>query len=68
MKRKNLLHRVALFLLFLLVSASVSAQPLIPLYEPGHVPNAIPTTILNDSFMARLDDGRDTLIVVPRTR
>jgi acetyl esterase/lipase len=43
------------------------AQSPIPLYEAGHVPNSIPTTVLNDSLLYNIAPGHDTLIVVPRT-
>jgi acetyl esterase/lipase len=42
------------------------AQQPIPLYEPGHVPNAIPVTVLTDSILYRIAPDRDTLIIVPR--
>jgi acetyl esterase/lipase len=47
---------------------SLWAQSSIPLYVEGHVPDAIPTTVLNDSLHFQLPpDNRDTLVVIPRT-
>jgi acetyl esterase/lipase len=69
MKRLKCIDLCFVFgVLFLVKTSILCGQTSIPLYEEGHVPNAIPVTVLNDSIHVLLPpDNRDTLVILPRT-